>query len=178
MDKYIVGLFDDDEVLLKAVKAVRNAKEKIHDVLTPYPVHGLDAAMGLKDSRLHTVGFIAGFTGAVLGLAFIIWTNTISYPTNFGGKPLLSLPSYIPITFEVTVLSASVTMVVAFFVRCGLSIFKTPKIFDERTTDDKMAMIFSVNEETTDEQINKIKGLLTENGAVEVNIKDFDESEY
>ena len=178
MDKYIIGLFDDDEILLNAVKAVRKAKEKIHDVLTPFPVHGLDVALGLKDSRLHTVGFVAGFAGALLALSFIIWTNTVSYPTNFGGKPLLSLPSYIPIAFEVTVLSASVTMVVAFFVRCGLSVFKAPKIYDDRITDDRMAMIFSVTEETTEEQISKIKSLLLENGAVEVNEKDFDESEY
>lgn len=170
MGKYIVGLFDDDEVLLKAVKEVRKAGVKIYDVFTPYPVHGLDGAMGLKDSRLHTVGFLAGAAGGLSMLAFIIWTNTVSYPVNFGGKPLLALPSYIPVTFEVTVLAASVTMVVAFFARCGFSLFKSPKIFDERTTDDKFAMVFS----SGDVDAGKVRELLKKNGAIEVNEKSFE----
>ena len=178
MDKYIIGLFDDDNILIDAVGKVREVGLKIEDVKTPFPVHGLDTAMGLRDSRLHTVGFTAGFLGCVLGLGFIIWTNTVSYPSVYGGKPFLSLPSYIPIVFEIIVLSAAVTMVVSFFIRCGFSPLKSPKIFDERITDDKFAMIFSVTEETSADDINKIKSTLQESGAIEVNEKDFDESEY
>lgn len=169
MDKYIVGLFDDDETLLKAVSAVRKAGVKIHDVLTPFPVHGLDSAMGIKESRLHTVGFIAGAIGCISAISFIIWTNTASYPLNIGGKPFAAIPSYIPITFEITVLSASVTMVIAFFVRSGLSIFKEPRIFDERITDNRFAMIFDVKEVDA----NKAKETLKQAGAVEVNEKSF-----
>ena len=170
MDKYIVGLFDDDEVLLKAVAAVRKAGMKIHDVLTPYPVHGLDSAMGIKESRLHTVGFIAGAIGCISAISFIVWTNTVSYPLNVGGKPFAAIPSYIPVTFEITVLSASVTMVVAFFVRSGLSIFKEPRIFDERTTDNRFAMIFDLK----DVDAGKVKEVLKQTGAVEVNEKSFE----
>ncbi len=170
MEKFIIGLFDDDEVLVKAVKETRKAGVRIHDVITPYPVHGLDGAMGLKDSRLHTVGFIAGTAGALGVLAFIIWTTTVSYPLNIGGKPFLALPAYIPITFEVTVLSASVAMVIAFFARCGFSLIKEPRIFDERTTDDKFAMIFSAG----DVDSGKAKELLKRNGAVEINEKEFE----
>jgi len=170
MAKYIVGLFDDDEVLLNAVKAIRKAGIKIQDVLTPFPVHGLDAALGLKDSRLHKVGFIAGACGCIFGLAFIIWTTTVDFPHNIGGKPYLALPAYIPITFEITVLSAAVAMVVAFFARCGFSLIKEPRIFDERTTDDKFAIIFSAD---GDEE-SKIRDLLKQNGAVEANEKCFD----
>lgn len=169
MDKYIVGLFDDDETLLKAVSAVRKAGMKIHDVLTPFPVHGLDTAMGIKESRLHTVGFIAGSIGCISAISFIIWTNTVSYPLNIGGKPFAAIPAYIPVTFEITVLSASVTMVIAFFARCGLSIFKEPRIFDERTTDNRFAMIFDMK----DVDVNKVKDVLKQTGAVEVNEKSF-----
>lgn len=178
MDKYIVGLYDDEEVLLKAVKQVRQSGLNITDVLTPFPVHGLDHAMGLRDSRLHTVGFWAGLTGLILCLSFLGWITAVDYPVNYGGKPFFSLPSYIPITFEVTVLSASVTMVVAFFVRCGLSALKTPKIFDERITDDRFAMTFAITEDTTEEQVKKINDVLKESGVVEVKEKDFDEDEY
>ena len=170
MDKYIVGLFDDDEVLLKAMKEIRKAGVKIHDVLTPYPIHALDGALGLKDSRLHTVGFIAGAIGAISTLGFIIWTTAVSFPHNIGGKPYIALPAYVPITFEMTVLSASVTMVIAFFARCGFSLIKEPRIFDERTTDDKFAIIFSEGEV----DVNAVKGLLKQNGAIEINEKSFD----
>ncbi|GIV33560.1 MAG: membrane protein [Chitinophagales bacterium] len=169
MSKYIIGLFDDDEKLLHAAREIRKAGVKIMDVFTPFPVHGLDAAIGLKESRLHTVGFIAGACGAIFALSFIIWTNTVNYPINFGGKPYLSLPSYIPITFEVTVLSAAVTMVIAFFVRCGLSLVKEPRIFDPRTTDDKFAMVFAAEENDAE----RVKMLLKQLGAEEVNEKHF-----
>lgn len=178
MDKYIVGLFDDEEVLLKAVQKIKEKGLNIYEVVTPFPVHGLDDALGMKPSRLHTVGFAAGFTGAILALSFITWITTVDYPTNFGGKPFFSLPSYIPITFEVTVLSAAVTMVVAFFIRCGLSIFADPKIYDERTTDYLFGMAFQVNEGTTEEEIGRINEALKETGVVEVKEKDFDETEY
>ncbi len=170
MDKYIVGLFDDDEVLLKAVTAVRKAGVKIHDVLTPYPVHGLDTAMGINESRLHTVGFIAGAIGCISAISFIVWTNTASYPLNIGGKPFAAILSYIPVTFEITVLSASVTMVVAFFARCGFSLVKEPRIFDERITDNRFAMIFDLK----DVDAGKVKEVLKQSGAVEVNEKSFE----
>jgi hypothetical protein len=170
MDKFIVGLFDDDEVLLKAVGAVRKAGMKIHDVLTPYPVHGLDSAMGIKESRLHTVGFIAGAVGGLSAISFIIWANTASYPLNIGGKPFAAIPAYIPVTFEVTVLSASVTMVIAFFARCGFSLVKEPRIFDERITDDRHAMVFAFDEANA----AKVRELLQQNGAVEIKEKSFE----
>lgn len=178
MDRYIVGLFDDEEILLKAVKRVKEKGLKIYEVVTPFPVHGLDDALDMKASRLHTVGFAAGLTGALLALSFITWITTLDYPTNFGGKPFFSLPSYIPITFEITVLSAAVTMVVSFFIRCGLSVFAQPKIYDERTTDYLFGMAFQVTETTTAEDITRINEVLKETGVVEVKDRDFDESEY
>ncbi|MDX2002970.1 MAG: DUF3341 domain-containing protein [Chitinophagales bacterium] len=173
MEKFIVGLYNDEEILLKAVKKVRASGIKIHDVRTPFPVHGLDAAMGMKDSRLHTVGFIAGACGATFALSFISWVTVVDYPTNFGGKPFFSLPSYIPITFEFTVLSAAITMTVAFFIRCGLSVVKAPRIFDERTTDDMFAVIFEVDEHTSNDDLDKINNVLSETGAAEIKQKEF-----
>lgn len=178
MDRYIVGLYDDEEVLLKAVQSVKSKGLDIHEVVTPFPVHGLDDALGLKDSRLHSVGFVAGLTGLILGLSYITWITVLNYPTNIGGKPFFSFPSFVPILFEVTILSASVTMVVAFFIRSGLSIFASPKIYDERTTDDLFGMAIQVTEETTEDDINKINAALQETGVVEIKDRDFDESQY
>jgi len=173
MDKYIVGLFEDEEVMLKAVKQVRASGLKIFDVRTPFAVHGLDAALGMKDSRLHTVGFIAGFCGAVCALSFISWITMVNYPTNFGGKPFFSLPAWIPITFEFTVLSAGVTMTIAFFIRCGLTILGTPRIFDERTTDNMFGVIFQITPETSPEEISQINSVLTKTGVAEIKERDF-----
>lgn len=178
MDKYIVGLYDDEVTLLKAVKEIREKGIKITESLTPFPVHGLDEALGMKDSRLHTVGFVAGLTGTITALSFMTWVSISDYPTIFGGKPYFSFPAFIPITFEITVLFSAVAMVIAFFVRCGLSVFKTPKIYDERTTDYLFALTFEVKEDTTKEELERINKALTDTGVVEIKEKDFDEDEY
>lgn len=173
--KYIVGIFLDEEILMPAVKNVRQSGLKIYDVFTPFPVHGLEDVMGLRGSKLHTLGFVAGATGAISALAFMVWINVSSYPINFGGKPFFTLPSYIPITFEATVLFASVSMVIGFLARCGLYPGAENRIFDERTTDDKFAMVFEVDKNGSETEVNRIIGVLNKNGAVEVNIKDFGE---
>src|SRR6188474_1644190 len=74
--KFVVGCFDDEAVLFPAVKKVRRAGYKIHEVFTPFPIHGLDKAMGLKDTSLDTAGFIYGITGTATALGFISWIFT------------------------------------------------------------------------------------------------------
>ena len=74
--KFIVGSFYDEQVLFPAVKAVRKSGYKIHDVYTPFPIHGLDTAMGLRDTSLHTAGFIYGITGTTTAFSFITWAFT------------------------------------------------------------------------------------------------------
>ena len=85
--KFVVGCFYDEQVLFPAVKGVRKAGYKIHDVYTPFPIHGLDAALGLRDTSLHTAGFIYGITGTTTALSFITWAFTTDWPYNIGGKP-------------------------------------------------------------------------------------------
>jgi len=175
--KYIVGLFDDEEVLLSAVPKVKGAGLKIYECFTPFPVHGLDEAMGLRESRLHSFGFGVGLCGAIAAISFMSWINVVDYPLNFGGKPFFSLPSYIPITFEATVLTSSVGMVVAFLWRCGLYPGAKNRIFDERITDDRFAMVFEVDKSGADAEINKIESTLKETGVVDIKTKDFEEEE-
>ena len=85
--KFVVGCFYDEQVLFPAVKAVRKEGYKIHDVYTPFPIHGLDSAMGLRDTSLHTAGFIYGIAGTATALGGITWILTSDWPLNFGGKP-------------------------------------------------------------------------------------------
>jgi hypothetical protein len=168
--KLLLGVYDDELTLLEAVRKVRSAGVRIHEVFTPFPVHGMDEAMGNRPTGLHTAGFFFGLTGVALMLLYITWISTINYPTIFGGKPYFSLPAYVPILFEVTVLSASVGMVVVYFVLNGLSPIKQKPVLDERITDDKFIIAVSADDLATDER-GEISDLLRDNGAVEINDK-------
>ncbi|NJO24988.1 MAG: DUF3341 domain-containing protein [Bacteroidia bacterium] len=150
VQKFIVGSFDDEAVLFPAVKKVRKAGYKIHDVFTPFPIHGLDKAMGLRDTSLHTAGFIYGITGTATALIFITWALAYDWPLNFGGKPYFSLPAWIPITFELTVLFSSVGMVLTFCYLCQLAPFVKKDHFNLRSTDDLFVMALECTDKTND----------------------------
>lgn len=103
----VIGQFDTPDALKRAAAGLRDAGFQNWDVHSPYPIHGLDRAMGIRPTRLPWLVLGAGLTGIALALALQIWTNTIDYPINISGKPLLSIPAFIPITFELMVLLAA-----------------------------------------------------------------------
>lgn len=148
--KFVVGNFYDEEVLFPAVRKVRKAGYKIHDVFTPFPIHGLDKEMGLRDTSLHTAGFIYGITGTATAVSFITWALTSDWPINFGGKPFFSLPAWIPITFELTVLFAAVGMVLTFCWLCQLAPFVKKEHFNLRSTDDTFVMAIECTDKTNE----------------------------
>ena len=151
--KFITGNFYDEAVLFPAVKKVRRAGYKIHEVFTPFPIHGLDKAMGLRDTSLHTAGFIYGITGTCTAVGFITWALTIDWAINFGGKPFFSLPAWIPITFELTVLFASVGMVMTFCYLCQLAPFVKKDHFNLRSTDDTFVLAIECNDKTNEQEV-------------------------
>ncbi|HEY8387056.1 MAG TPA: DUF3341 domain-containing protein [Parasegetibacter sp.] len=163
--KFIVGCFDDEAVLFPAVKQVRTAGYKIHDVYTPFPVHGLDHAMGLRETSLHTAGFIYGITGTTTALGFMSWIFTQDWPMNIGGKPHLPLPAFIPITFELTVLFAAVGMVLTFCYLCQLAPFVKKHHFHPRATDDLFVMVLECTSRTNEAEA---MAFLEKTGAKEV----------
>ncbi|HET9057771.1 MAG TPA: DUF3341 domain-containing protein [Chitinophagaceae bacterium] len=167
--KYVVGCFDDEKVLFPAVKKVRTAGYKIQDVYTPMPVHGLDYALGMRDTSLHTAGFIYGITGTTTALVCMGWIFTSDWPLNIGGKPHLPLPAFIPITFELTVLFAAVGMVLTFCYLCQLAPFVKKHHFHERATDDLFVMAIECTEKTNEEEV---KAFLKGNGAVEIEVQE------
>lgn len=164
--KFVVGCFDDEAVLFPAVKKVRAAGYKIHDVYTPFPVHGLDHALGLRETSLHTAGFIYGITGTTTALSFMSWVFTTDWPMNIGGKPHFPLPAFIPITFELTVLFSAVGMVMTFMYLCQMAPFVKKHIFHPRQTDDLFVMVIEVTEKTRPEEV---KAFLDSVGAKEIN---------
>ena len=166
--KFVVGCFDDEKVLFPAIKNVRRAGYKIHDVYTPFPMHGLDHAMGIRETSLHTVGFIFGITGTSIALGCMGWIFTTDWPLNIGGKPHFPLPAFIPITFELTVLMSSVGMVLAFCYLCQMAPFIKKHHFHPRATDDLFVMAIECNAKTNDEEV---QAFLHRAGAVEVNVQ-------
>ncbi|RYY53157.1 MAG: DUF3341 domain-containing protein [Chitinophagaceae bacterium] len=166
--KFVVGNFDDEAVLFPAVKKVRRAGYKIHDVFTPFPIHGLDHAMGLRDTSLHTAGFIYGITGTATAVSFITWALTVDWQINFGGKPFFSLPAWIPITFELTVLFAAVGMVLTFCWLCQLAPFVRKDHFNPRSTDDLFVMAIECTDKTNEQEAS---AFLTSTGAKDVSVQ-------
>ncbi|MFN3587828.1 MAG: DUF3341 domain-containing protein [Spirosomataceae bacterium] len=168
--KYIVGVFDDEEVVVNAVTEVRQKGVKIHEVFTPFPIHGLDHALGYDRPRMGVPAFLFGVTGISLALLLTFWTLGIDWPMNIGGKNFFPFPTNIPILFEMTVLFAAFGMSFTFFFMEDLGPTKKPLIFDPRSTDDKFIMAISVDKNSASEL--EITEYLKESGASEVNIKE------
>jgi hypothetical protein len=168
---FVVGIFEDEYVLLHAVEHTSEKGLKIHEVYSPFPVHGLDEALGYKRSRLPIAAFLFGMTGTSLALLMQIWMLGYDWPMIIGGKNYASLPPFIPVTFEMTVLLAAFGMVGTFFIASDMKPYKWPRQFDIRSTDDKhvMAIDLATNKMSKEE----ISALLKSQGASEVNEKNF-----
>ncbi len=170
---FLVGVFDDEDVLLSAVKKIRTSGVKIHEVYSPFPVHGLDDALGYKRSRLPIAAFIFGLTGTSLALLMQIWMLGYDWPMIIGGKNFVSLPPFIPVTFEMTVLLSALGMVATFVIISDMKPYGWPRQFDVRSTDDKHVMAIDIDLNAS-KTTNEISLLLREVGASEVNTKSFE----
>lgn len=163
----VYGLYNDETELFKAIKEAKAQHLDIMDVYTPFPVHGLDPILGLSESRLHIAGFVYGALGTLTAFLGMTWVFTKDWPVIFGGKPYWSVPAFIPITFELTVLFASIGMVVSFYIVSGLGPGVVNDYLDPRITDDKFCIAF----DTADVDASKAKSFLSASGAAEVHSK-------
>lgn len=111
----LLAEFETPGAVLAAAEKVRDAGYKVFDTHSPFPIHGMDAAMGMKDSILGLIVFPIGMTGTTLAFTMIWWMNAVDYPLIIGGKPPFSLPSMIPIMFELTVLLSAFAAVFGMF---------------------------------------------------------------
>lgn len=169
---YVLGVYDDEDVLKDAVKTVRGEGLKIEEVYSPFPVHGLEDVLGYKRSWLSIAAFLFGITGTTLALTMQIGMMGVDWPMIIGGKDHIPFPSFIPVTFELTVLLASFGMVGTFLGISGLKPWGKPRIYDIRITDDKHVMAIDLDRNSKSEA--DIKKVLEGSGAVEINNKKFD----
>ena len=172
--KVIHAIFDDEEILLESVKELKSKSYDIEEVYSPFPVHGLDHALGLKETRMAITAFIYGCIGLSFGglLIYYIMISGVgkSWPMNIGGKPnytmLQNIPAFIPITFEVTVLCTAHGMAITYFLRNKTLPGMKAKNPDPRTTDDKFVMQINLDEVEMAEEnlISELKST----GAIEI----------
>ena len=166
---FIVGIYEDDSILLDAISMIRKKGINIHEVYSPFPVHGIDDRLGYKRSRLSIAAFGFGFLGTCLALTMMIGMMTIDWPMIVGGKDFLPFPAFIPVTFEMTVLFSAFGMVGTFFVISNLKPWGVPIQFDLRSTDDKHVLAIELKKNALG--INDISKILKKSGASEVNKK-------
>jgi hypothetical protein len=140
-DRVLLATFEHEDDLLAATDAVRREGFRIVDAFTPYAVHGLERAMGLRPSRLTWVCFLCGMTGVLGMLWFEHWTASIDWQLDVGGKPWNSLPSDVPVAFEAAVLLAGFGSVFALLVVSRLFPGKQPQIINPRVTDDRFVLV-------------------------------------
>lgn len=180
--KYFVlhASFEDDEVLLDAVKATREANYEIAEIYTPFPVHGLDKAMGLKPTRIAIAAFLFGITGLLAAIAITNYTMIVDWPQNFGGKPNASYTDnvlgWVTILFELTVFFAAHLMVITFYLRSRLWPWKEAENPNPRTTDDLFVMEMEVD---VADQAEKMVKFLKSVGSTEVEVTEkIDENDF
>jgi hypothetical protein len=168
--RFAVGIFEDEDVLLNAIDNIRAAGVKIYDVFSPYPVHGIDDALGIERSRLPIAAFFFGCCGLAFALWMQIYMLGFDWPMIIGGKPNIALPSFIPVCFELTVFFTCHGMVITFYIISSLyPRFNTP-VIDVRSTDDKFVVAVELDESSS--QLSKLTTLFRDNGASEVNHKE------
>lgn len=139
-EKGTLAVFDDPENLLTAAERVRKMKIEYMETYTPFPIHGMEHAMGLKRSWIPWATLVLGISGWCLAFLFQAWTSAVDWPINIGGKPYVSWPAFIPVTFEGMVLISGVFTTLILLAACRLPNL-TKKIFDPRLTDDVFALL-------------------------------------
>ncbi len=144
VEEHIASLFlaeyETPDGVVDAAMKLRDAGYKKFDTHTPYPIHGMDAAMGMRDTPLGWIVFVMGLTGCIAGFLMMTWMNGIDYPLIIGGKPPDAIPSMVPVMFEMTVLLSAFGAVFGLFGLCQLPRHHHPIFNSERfarATDDR-----------------------------------------
>lgn len=170
--KTVLAVFEDPDDTLHAAEHLIHKGVKIREIYSPFPIHGIDKALGVKPTRISTVAFFYGALGTTSALLMIWYMNIQDWPMNIGGKPSFSLiqnlPAFIPVTFEITVLFAAHLMIWTFFYRSRLFPGLKAMNPDPRSTDDKFVMeiVLDDNKRYSEPQI---KELLNETHPSEIN---------
>lgn len=167
MNTSILGIYEEENLMISAMKIMSEKKIPILEVYTPYPVHEVFKLLKRK-SRLHWATLVYSILGLVLTYLFLYWTSVISYPLIYGGKPYHSIPSFIIVCFVMTLFFGILFTVITFFVRSKLYPGKKVAIIDPRITDNCFVILIKKTPEMSSEDIKSINSIFKENGAIDV----------
>lgn len=164
--RWLIAAYADEHNLLASTTEARQRGYPIVDAYTPYPVHGLDEALGLPPSRLGRFCFLCGLVGVALALWFQHWTMAIDWPINVGGRPFNSWPAYVPVAFEVMVLLSGFGVVLAFLAVSRLYPGKSAQVVDPHVTDDRFVLVLEAGGPMLDTE--EAREVLKAHGAIHI----------
>ena len=174
-DKVLYVMYDDDEVLKNSAQQLVAKGVKISEVFSPFPIHGIDPIIGVKNTRLGIMAFLYGLIGLTLATVGMRFFMIVDWPMNIGGKPnfsyLENMLAFIPITFEFTVMCAAHGMAITYLLRNKTLPGMPAQNPDPRTTDDKFVMEIRLSENTKVTEA-ELDGMLQEIGYIELDKKE------
>jgi hypothetical protein len=174
-DKVFYAMYDDDDVLKDGAKKLVAKGVKISEVFSPFPIHGIDPIIGIKNTRLGIMAFMYAITGTMLATIAMRYFMITNWPMNIGGKPnntyLQNILAFIPITFEFTVLCAAHGMALTYFLKNKTLPGLPAQNPDPRTTDDRFVMELRLSENTSISE-EELLVLLQTTGYVELDQKE------
>lgn len=168
-------MYDDDDVLKDGARKLVSKGVKVAEVFSPFPIHGIDPIIGVKNTRLGIMAFLYGLMGLTLATVGMRYFMVVDWPMNIGGKPnftyMDNILSFIPITFEFTVLCAAHGMAITYFLRNKTLPGMPAQNPDPRTTDDRFVMELRTSE-NTQFTAAELEAMLKDTGIVELDQKD------
>ena len=164
--KMLLGVYDGPDATLDVTKSLKEKGYDVHDVYTPFAVHNLDRVLGVKRSRLSTAAFAFAMTGLVSAVTLQTYASYFDWPMNVGGKPFLHIPTYIPITFELSILFTAFGMVGCFFIVNKMFWGRNTDMYDLRVTDDRFVIAVNIHEGKTN--VDELSNIFKQGGALEV----------
>ncbi len=164
--EFVLATFSEEEKLVEAVRQVRQSGCKVYDVFTPYPVHGLSEAMGLRQTRLAYVTLVFGLLGLALAMGFQFYAAVFDWPVDVGGKPANSTLAFVPITFEITILLGGLSTAGAFLLRTRLFPGLRPRLHEEGVTEDTFVVALLRQEGSN--ETDQARQILQDSGARQI----------
>jgi hypothetical protein len=170
--KFLLGKFKDPETTKESVLSLKAEGFKVYDVYSPFPIHGIEHAMGWNGTRLTTAAFLFGMLGSLAALSLQIFMMVIDWPMDIGGKPNFQGPAIVPITFELTVLFTAFGMAISFFFVNKMFPWRQVHLMDPKVTDDVFVVALD-QAKITDRA--KAEQVLRSAGAYEIAEKEIDD---
>ena len=146
--------FDNVDAVIAAAEKVRDSGFRLWDVHSPFPIHGIDDAMGIRPTILPWLVLGGGLAGLIAGLVLQVWTMGIDYPYLISGKPLISMPAFIPVIFETTIAGAAFTAVFGMLLLNKLPLHYNPLLKSDRfrrVTNDRFFIVIDATDPAFDE---------------------------